>query len=233
VSAGTTARVATRPPARVPVREGGEDVDGWAGGVMRWLRAAVRLVEVNLLVLLGTLAGAVLLGALPALAAAGTVLAATAAGDPPDAVWRTFWAEYRAGFRRVNRLGVPLLAATVLLAADALALPLLASTPGGTGPAAVAAAGLLVLGAGVLVLGAWFVPVLRRYDEPFGRTWRFLVLAPLTSPGTGVAVLVTLGAVAFVGWHLPAVAVLGGAATAVLLTGVVVDRRLDRIDTPT
>jgi uncharacterized membrane protein YesL len=216
--------------ARVPVRDGGEDVPGWAGAVMRWLRVVVRVVAVNLLALLGTLLGLVLLGALPALGAAGTVLAATAAGDPPESVWRAFWSAYRAGFRRLNRLGAPLLVAVVLLAADALALPVLAEATGSTGPAAVAAAGLLLLGAAVLVLGAWFFPVLRRYDESFGRTWRFLVLAPLTSPGTTLAVLVTLGALGLVGWHLSVLLPLAGLAGALLLTGVVVDRRLDRID---
>lgn len=216
--------------ARVPVHDGGEDVPGWAGAVMRWLRVVARVVAVNLLVLLGTLLGGVLLGVLPALGAAGRVLAATAAGDSPDSVPRAFWSAYRADFRRLNRLGWPLLAATVLLAADALALPRLAAATGSTGPAAVAAAGLLLLGAAVLVLGAWFLPVVRRYDEPFGRTWRFLLLAPPTSPGTTVAVLVTLAAVGLVAWHLTVLLPLGAAAVAVLLTGVVVDRRLDRVD---
>jgi uncharacterized membrane protein YesL len=215
---------------RVPVRDGGEDVPGWAGAVMRWLRVAVRVVAVNLLALLGTLLGLVLLGALPALGAASTVLAATAAGDPPESVWRAFWSAYRAGFRRLNRLGAPLLVAVVLLAADALALPVLAEATGSTGPAAVAAAGLLLLGAAVLVLGAWFFPVVRRYDESFARTWRFLVLAPLTSPGTTLSVLVTLGALGLAGWHLSVLLPLAGVAGALLLTGVVVDRRLDRID---
>lgn len=216
--------------ARVPVHDGGEDVPGWAGAVMRWLRAAARVVAVNVLALLGTLLGGVLLGALPALGAAGVVLAATAAGDPPESVWRSFWSAYRTDFRRLNRLGAPLLVAVVLLVADALALPVLAEATGSTGPAAVAAAGLLLLGAAVLVLGAWFFPVARRYDEPFGRTWRFLVLAPLTSPGTTVSVLVTLGALGLVGWHLTVLLPLAGAAAGLLLTGVVVDRRLDRID---
>jgi uncharacterized membrane protein YesL len=216
--------------ARVPVRDGGEDVPGWAGAVMRWLRVVVRVVAVNLLALLGTLLGLVLLGALPALGAASTVLAATAAGDPPESVWRAFWSAYRTGFRRWNRLGAPLLVAVVLLVADALALPVLAEATGSTGLAAVAAAGLLLLGAAVLVLGAWFFPVVRRYDAPFGRTWRFLVLAPLTSPGTTLAVLVTLGALGLAGRHLSVLLPLAGVAGALLLTGVVVDRRLDRID---
>ena len=215
---------------RVLVHEGGEDVGGWAGAVMRWLRVAARLVAVNVLALLGTLLGGVVLGVLPALAAAATVLGAVAAGEPPESVWRAFWAEYRAGFRRANRLGWPLLVVGAVLVADALALPVLASATGSTGPAAVAAAGLLALGAGLLVVGAWFLAVLRRYDEPFGRTWRFLLLAPPTSPGTAVAVLVTLGALAFAGWHLTVLVPLVGVAAGVLLTGVLVDRRLDAID---
>ncbi|GIG36020.1 DUF624 domain-containing protein [Cellulomonas pakistanensis] len=220
---------ATEARRRVPVHEGGEDVGGWAGAVMRWLRTAARLVAVNLLVLTGTLLGGVVLGVLPALGAASAVLAAMAAGDPPESVTRAFGAAYREGFRRANRLGWPLLVVGAVLAADALALPLLASGAG-TGPAAVAAAGLLALGSGVLVVGAWFLAALRRYDEPFGRTWRFLLLAPAASPGTALAVLVTLGALAFAGWHLTPLLPLLGASAAVLLTGVVVDRRLDAID---
>jgi uncharacterized membrane protein YesL len=224
-------------PARVTVHDGGEDVPGWAGAVMRWLRVAVRVVAVNLLALAGTLLGGVLLGVLPALAAAQGVLAASTAGDPPASTWRAFWSGYRGGFRRVNRLGAPLLVAGVALVADVLALPVLAGAggpgaggPGATGAAAVAAAGVLLLGAAALVLGAWFLPVVRRYDESFGRTWRFLLLAPPSSPGTSLAVLVTLGAVAFVGWHVTALLPLGAVAVALLLTGLVVDRRLDAID---
>ncbi|VTR78745.1 YesL family protein [Cellulomonas hominis] len=229
-------------PARVTVHDGGEDVPGWAGAIMRWLRVAVRVVAVNLLAAAGTLLGGVLLGVLPALAAAQGVLAASTVGDPPASTWRAFWSEYRGGFRRVNRLGAPLLAAGVALVADVLALPVLAGGggpgtggpgtggPGATGAAAVAAAGVLLLGAAVLVLGAWFLPVVRRYDEPFGRTWRFLLLAPPSSPGTSLAVLVTVGAVAFVGWHVTALLPLGAVAVALLLTGLVVDRRLDAID---
>ncbi len=223
---GTPAGTAAR---RVPVHQGGDDVPGWAGALMRWLRAGTRLVAVNVLVLLGTLLGGVLLGVLPALGAAGSVLAATAAGAAPESVWRAFWPAYRAGFRRLNRLGAPLLVAGVLLTADALALPALAAAAG-SGPAAVAATGVLLLGAGVLVLGAWFLPVARRYDEPFGRTWRFLVLAPLTSPGTSLAVLVTLAALGFAAWHLTVLLPLAAVAAAVLLTGLVVDHRLDRLD---
>jgi len=214
----------------VLVQEGGEDVGGWAGTVMRWLRLAARLVAVNLLAVLGVLLGGVVLGVLPALAAAATVLGAVAAGEGPESVRRAFWSAYRSGFRRANRLGWPLLAVGALLAADALALPVLASATGSTGPAAVAAAGLLALGAGLLVVGAWFLAVLRRYDEPFGRTWRFLLLAPPASPGTALGVLVTLGALAFTCWHLTALLPLAGLSAAVLLTGVLVDHRLDAID---
>lgn len=214
---------------RLTVHDGGDDVPGWAGAVMRWLRAGTRVVAVNLLTVLGTAAGLVVLGALPALGAASTVLAATAAGEPPESLWRSYWAAYRAGFGRLNRLGAPLLAAGALLAADVLALPAVAAGAG-PGPAAVLSAGVLLLAVGTLVLGAWFLAVTRRYDEGFGRTWRFLLLAPLSALGTSTAVLVTLAAVAFVAWHLTALVPLVAVSAAVGLTGLVVDRRLDRVD---
>ena len=50
------------------------DEIGWTGGVMRVLRRVTRLVEINVLVLLGALAGGVVLGLWPAVRAASAVL---------------------------------------------------------------------------------------------------------------------------------------------------------------
>ena len=84
----------------------------------------------NVLVVLGTLAGAVVLGAYPALAAGGGLLARLAAGAPSEHLWREFWSAYRAGFRRLNLLGAPLTVGFVLLALDASVLA--AASPGPT-----------------------------------------------------------------------------------------------------
>lgn len=65
-----------------PVRDTSAEVElGWTGGVMRVLRRVTRLVEVNVLVLLGALAGGVVLGLWPAVRAASTVLLD---GDPAE-----------------------------------------------------------------------------------------------------------------------------------------------------
>ena len=90
-------------------------VDGWAGRVMVFLRVGTQLVAVNVLVVLGTLLGAVVLGTYPALAAGGGLLARLVSGSPSEHLWREFWSAYRAGFRRLNVLGAPLTAGFVLL----------------------------------------------------------------------------------------------------------------------
>lgn len=202
-----------------------DETPGWAGRAMTWLRYATLLVGVNLLIVLGALAGGVLLGLFPALGAGGEVLARMAAGEPPTTLWSTYWRAWRHGWRRLNLLGVPVWVVLVLLSLDASALRVL------DGPAAaVLTGGLVVVGAYGLVALAFLFPAARRYDTPFGPTWRFVAAAPLVSPGTAVAVLVTLAAVALVVWTVPVLGPLVGASLPLIASGWMVDHRLDALD---
>jgi uncharacterized membrane protein YesL len=204
---------------------GDEEAPGWAGRAMTWLRYATLLVGINLLVLLGTLAGGTLLGLFPALAAGGELLARLADGDPPTTLWSSFWSAWRRGWRRLNLLGAPVWFVLVLLSLDASALRVL------EGPAAaVLTGGLVVVGAYALVALAFLFPAARRYDTGALPTWRFVAAAPLVSPGTSVAVLVTLTAVALVLWTVPVLVPLIGTSLPLVTSGWIVDHRLDALD---
>lgn len=198
---------------------------GWAGRVMAFLRVAAHVVAVNLLVVAGALLGLVVVGLFPALASGGHLLARAAAGDPSEHLWREFWAGYRAGFRRHAILGVPFWVAGLLLAVD------LAVVRAADGPlAGTMLAGLTLVGAWSIVALAHLFPVTRRSDDGLLATWRFVALAPLLSPLTALAVLVTLAALAVVATQLTVLVPLAGLSLPLLLSGWLVDHRLDALD---
>lgn len=201
------------------------EVPGWAGGVMLGLRWVTLLVELNLMVLLGTLAGGVVLGVGPALRAGGAVAASMTAEPAP---WRTFWRTWLTGFGRTNLLFAPVWVVAVLLWFDGVAVTLLDGPP------------RAALQVGLVLVGVWFAVVLvswprvtLRYDRGPGETWRFLLLVPLLGPTTSLAVLVVLGATALAVWVLPVLAVLVGVSFPLWATGRLVDDRLDRVDAQT
>lgn len=198
------------------------EVPGWTGGVMLALRWVTLLVEVNLMVLLGTLAGGVLLGAGPALRAGSDVVARMTHEPTP---WRTFWRTWRTGFWSGNALFAPFWAVAVLLWLDGIAVTLMTGTA-----RAVLLGGLVVVLAWTVVVLAYWPRVVLRYDRPFGETWRFLLLAPLLGPATTAAVLVVV-VVVWIAWtFLPVAAVLLGASFGLWATGRLVAERLDRLD---
>lgn len=209
-----------RAQARAQVADA--EVPGWAGGVMLALRWVTLLVEVNVMVLLGTLAGGVLLGAGPALHAASAVTSRMTHEPTP---WRTFWRTWRSGFRRANVLFAPLWVVAALLWLDGAAITLM------TGPVrAVLLGGLVLVLVWTAVVLAYWPRVVLRYERPFGETWRFLLLAPLLGPATSAAVLVVL-LVVWIAWtFLPVVAVLLGTSFALWATGRLVTERLERLD---
>ena len=201
------------------------DVHGWTSGVMTALRWVAHVLAVQALVVVGTLAGGVVLGLLPALAAGGRVLARLPAGDPSEHVWHDFWAAWRAGWRRANLLGAPLWAVAALLVLDAWVLTAV------QGPVRAAlGAGLALVAAWTAVVAAYLPPVLRRYDAPSSAAWRFLALSPALGPGTALGVLAVVVVWTATCWVAPYVAVLGGLSVPLLATGWLVDVRLDRLD---
>lgn len=198
---------------------------GWAGRVMTFLRVAAHVVAVNLLVVAGALVGLVLAGLFPALASGGRLLARVVAGDPSEHLWRDFWSAYRSGFRRHALLGVPFWLVGLLLGADLLVVQ------AADGPVAGAMlAGLTVVGAWSVVALAHLFPVTRRSDDGLLATWRFVALAPLLSPLTGLAILVTLAALAVVATQVTVLVPLAGLSLPLLLSGWLVDHRLDALD---
>ena len=192
---------------------------------MAWLRVVTGVVGINLLMLLGSLAGLIVVGLFPALAAGGVLLAELAAGRPSERIWSEFWREWRAGLGRMNLLALPwwLLGAMLLLDLQ-VALPSRGGTPG------LLIGLVLVLIAYLAVVFAFFLAVTRRYDDPIGRTWRFLLVAPLLAPLTsaGIVLVDAFLLAAFTG--LSVLLPLAGLALPVLVTGVLADRRLDRLE---
>jgi len=219
-----------RPAARAAVAEA--EVPGWAGGVMLALRWATLLVEVTAMVVLGTLAGGVLLGLGPALRAGGVVAARMTAEPTP---WRTFWRTWRDGFGRTAALFAPVWVVGGLLWLDGSAL--LGGSTLLDGPALLGGSGRAVLTGGLLAVGAWGAVVLAcwpvvvaRYASGPVATWRFLLLLPLLGPTTSLAVLVVTAALLAAAWALPLLAVLVGPGFWLWATGRLAADRLDRID---
>lgn len=201
------------------------EVPGWAGGAMLGLRWATLLVEINVMVLLGTLAGGVVLGLGPALRAGSAVARAMTSEPTP---WRTFWRIWRSEFGRSALLFAPLVVVAMLLWFDGVAVGLL----DGAARAGLQL-GLVLVGAWGAVVLAYWPRVALRYDRGWGQTWRFLLLVPMLGPATSLAVLVVVGATALALWAMPVLALLVGLSFPLWATGRLVDDRLDRIDAQT
>ncbi|GAA1849351.1 YesL family protein [Myceligenerans crystallogenes] len=194
------------------------DGPGWAGSVMAVLRFLTRLVEVNLLVVAGTLAGGVVLGLGPALKAGSAVLHDPALSLTP---WAGFWGAWRAGWRRSNLLFAPFWPVGALLAADAVVV-------GQSSGAfrAVLLGGLTLVTAWTVVTLSWWPRIAVRYDDAAPAVWRYLLLTPLMAPGTALGILVTVAATTAAALGVPLVALLAAASFPLWATGLLIDRRL-------
>lgn len=197
----------------------GDDVPGWAGSVMAVLRVLTRLVEANLLVLAGALAGGILLGLGPALKAGSAVLRTRDLAMEP---WRGFWREWRTGWRRSNLVFAPFWPVGALLWADAVAVGQ------ASGPVqAVMLAGLTLVSAWTAVVLAWWPRIVLRHDDAAPAVWRYLLLTPLMAPGIALAILVTLAATAAVILGVPLAALVAGVSFPLWATGKLVDGKLE------
>lgn len=210
------------------IENGADDVAlGWTGRVMQWLRVITTLVLVNVLFLLGALAGLVILGTMPAAVAAASVLRRNdlLLGTAEDGVLRSFWATYRAEFWRANRAGIPFWIVGVLLAADFMVLPQL------TGP--ISAALLVFTGALLLAAVVTFattIALLSRYDDGAAAVLRYALVLPPTSLAMSAGVLVAVVAWALTVSVLPVLLPLVGAAIPIAIVVRLIDVRLDRIE---
>jgi uncharacterized membrane protein YesL len=157
------------------------DEVGWAGTVMRALRYATNLIGRNLMILLGILAGGVVLGVAP------TIVAGTASLQRMDAQphpWREFWSSWRCNWGRANLLFIPF---WLVLAIGSLDWNVAVTIAGATGA--------ILKGALIFIL-AWSVVALAHLPWVVDRrpleAWRSLVLSPLISlPRAGLIILVT------------------------------------------
>lgn len=210
------------------IENGADDVAlGWTGRVMQWLRVITTLVLVNVLFLLGALAGLVILGTMPAAVAAASVLRRNdlLLGTAEDGVLRSFWATYRAEFWRANRAGIPFWIVGVLLAADFMVLPQL------TGP--ISAALLVFTGALLLAAVVTFattIALLSSYDDGAAAVLRYALVLPPTSLAMSAGVLVAVVAWALTVSVLPVLLPLVGAAIPIAIVVRLIDVRLDRIE---
>lgn len=207
-----------------------DDMPGWAGRTMVFLRFGAQLVAVNVLIVLGTALGGGVLGLMPALAAGDGLLNRLAQQDASDHLWREFWAAYRTSWRRSNVLGIPIWILGGFIAVDLTMLRAGQATAGQTSAAAALTAAVTLLVLEFVLAMTFLVPVARRYRESALRTWRFVLVAAVTAPVTALAVLVAVftWVVLIVMW--PVLGPLAGVSVPLLVTAWIVDQRLDVID---
>ncbi len=202
------------------------EVPGWTGRIMVWLRVAAQLVVIQLLMGLGTLAGLVLVGFGPSAVAGASLLRRVVDGDPSDSLWKEFWAIYRAQFRRAAAVTAPMLLVIGLAWYEVL---LLLINAGGTWTAILTGAVMAIGAYGIACL--MYAPhILRRYTDPAWPTLRFTALSALLSPLTAIGCVVTTVAMIAIGVRFLPLLIVAGLSVPMLLTGILVDRWLDKID---
>jgi len=220
---------ARRARKRAPLEGSPADIDevpGWSGRIMVWLRVAAQLAGIQLLMIAGTLLGLVVAGLGPAAVAGSGLLRRIVDGDPSDSLWRDFWSEYRAQFKRAALVTAPFL---VVVAVAWYELLFLLYQGEGT-VAAILTGAVIAVGAYAVACLVYAPHVLRRYHDPVRPALRFVALAPLLSPFTALGCIVTTVALTVVGLRWLPVLILVGLSIPLLLSGVIVDRWLDKVD---
>lgn len=203
---------------------------GWAGRLMGWLRFATRLVLVNVLFVVGVLAGLVVLGVFPAAVAATSVLGRLRGGTAGDTLVRDFITAYRFQFWHANRVGSLFWIAAVVLCLDFLALLGPASTAIPAAAHAVLLALSTVAALGTVAAAATAVALCSRYRDKAARTWRTAFVLPFVSPVMSLSLLVTLAAAAVVFSGMTVLVPLVGASVPLLLSGWLVGKRLTGLE---
>ncbi|MCK2216549.1 DUF624 domain-containing protein [Actinomadura sp. ATCC 31491] len=146
--------------------------------------------RLNLVWLVFTLAGGVILGLGPATVAAYT-LARRHARNETFQVWTEFWAVYRREFVRASLLVLPAALAAVVLVGDYLYFSALGPDMGAPRIASLVA---LILLAGV---GAHVGPLYAHYDLPLRAYWPKAAQLALLRPASSVILLLALAAIAY------------------------------------
>lgn len=200
---------------------------GWAGRAMGWLRALTNLILVNVLFMVGTLAGLVLLGFFPAAVAAQYVLSEMRSGRRDIAVVREYVLEYRAQFRRANIVGAPFWAVGALLFLDAAVVT--SGLPAGP-VGVVMTALLLAVGALVLLIMLCAITITAGRRETARAIWRYSVALPPASPAMSGSLLLAMVALGLAMGQWTVLIPLAGAALPLFAAGWVIEHRLAKID---
>lgn len=200
---------------------------GWAGRVMVVLRYATQLVLVNLLWVVGTACGLVVLGAFPATRSAARLFEALRRRRPSENLLRDFWDGYRTDFWRSNLLGAPFWVLGSLAVLDLQVFR--AAADAGERFASLLLAPFVVV---VVVCGvalAFLVAVMLRFRDGTLATWRFALVAPFLSVGTSLAIVLTVGGFVVLTWQWPVLVVLLGFSAPIFLGTWLAGRRLDEL----
>ncbi|MBK7820908.1 MAG: DUF624 domain-containing protein [Tessaracoccus sp.] len=209
---------------------GSGEAGDWSHAAMRWLGRVTQTVEVSVLSLLGTAAGAVLLGWLPSGVAACDVLHRLLSEEPSGQPIREYADAWRASFARANRVGWPATLAVAVLALDFWILR------GFSGPWAGTALVLTAVVAAWLFFAIGFLVNLLALPAAEEATawslWRIALVMPLVSPGHVLVWLTCLASIGVLVWVAPVAAVLLAPGLIALLTAWLARRRLHIVGVP-
>lgn len=157
------------------------------------LGVVVVAMQLNVLWLLGTLAGLVILGAAPSAVAMATVVRRQMRGELPS-LWPTFWSTWRQSFVTANLAHLPNVVLVVVAAAN------VAYFSRTTLAWLAWSAGLVVLG--VMVLATlWIAPLVAHYHL---LPWRYSIAAVrfvLLRPMPSVVLLLVGSAIVYASWR--------------------------------
>ncbi|WP_062305880.1 YesL family protein [Demequina subtropica] len=202
------------------------EVPGWTGRLMVWMRVVAHLVAIQLMMIAGTVLGLVIVGLGPATVAGAGLLRRIVDGDPSDALWGDFWRAYRAELPRAAIVTAPFMGVIALAWYELLVL----LAYGGDMVTTILSGAVIALGAYAVACLGYAPHVLRRYEDPAVRTLRFVAVAPLLSPLTALGCAITVIALTVIGIKFIPVMLLIGLSVPLLLTGLIVDRWLDKVD---
>ncbi len=169
----------------------------WAERAYDAGNAVLLALQLQGLIVLGTLAGGVVLGLAPSLTAAASVARTDRRGDLVRP-WRDFWAQWRADLLPASRAAAPLAALALIAAAN-----LTFAAPLGMGWAVAAVAAALVVGTAV----AWFAPLYAHYAMPWPRYTLMAVTLVLRKPLASLILLFFTAVAGLLATWLPVLAV--------------------------
>lgn len=166
---------------------GAMELTGWTGKLYRACEWIMNLAYINLLWILFTLGGLVVLGAWPATAAMFAVMRKWMHGEDVP-VFSAFWTNYKQAFVKGNALGYLLLAFGLLLWFDLRWFSAF-DIPFAEGLLAV----MLVVGLLYVLMAFYLYPVYVHYEMAFFRYFRVALLLGMSHPFSTILMVVACG----------------------------------------